>query len=79
MLKYGLASALTYLITLAPAYAAPQGGRPPGGGLPPWAPAHGRPVAVPEIDASAGLLAIATVATVILFVWERRRRARQAD
>jgi hypothetical protein len=29
---------------------------------------------VPEIDASAGLLAVATVATVLLFLWERRRR-----
>lgn len=31
--------------------------------------------AVPEIDASAGLLAVAAVAIVLLFVWERRRRA----
>lgn len=30
---------------------------------------------VPEIDASAGLLAVAAVATVLLFVWERRRRS----
>lgn len=32
------------------------------------------PSTVPEIDASAGLLAIAAVAVVTLFVWERRRR-----
>jgi len=30
--------------------------------------------AVPEIDASSGLLAVAAVAAVMLFVWERRRR-----
>lgn len=29
---------------------------------------------VPEIDAGAGLLALAAVAAVMLFVWERRRR-----
>jgi hypothetical protein len=35
---------------------------------------------VPEIDASAGFLSLATVAVVLLFVWERRRRAwRQAQ
>ncbi len=33
------------------------------------------PAAVPEIDASAGLLAVAALAIVLLFVWERRRRA----
>ncbi len=30
---------------------------------------------VPEIDASAGLLAIAAVLAVMLLVWERRRRS----
>ena len=30
---------------------------------------------VPEIDASAGLLAIAAVLAVMAFAWERRRRA----
>lgn len=30
---------------------------------------------VPEIDASAGLLAIAAVMVTLAFVWERRRRA----
>lgn len=34
-----------------------------------------QPHAVPEIDASAGLLAIAAVLAVLAFVWERRRRA----
>jgi hypothetical protein len=33
-----------------------------------------RPRAVPEIDASAGLLAVVAVLAVIAFVWERRRR-----
>ena len=35
----------------------------------------GRVHSVPEIDASAGLLAIAAVLAVLAFVWERRRRA----
>lgn len=30
---------------------------------------------VPEIDASAGLLAIAAVLAILAFVWERNRRA----
>ncbi|MCU0904944.1 MAG: VPEID-CTERM sorting domain-containing protein [Tabrizicola sp.] len=30
--------------------------------------------AVPEIDASAGLLAIAAVLVILAFVWERNRR-----
>jgi hypothetical protein len=29
---------------------------------------------VPEIDAAAGLLALAAVATMLLFAWERSRR-----
>ncbi|MDZ4093551.1 MAG: VPEID-CTERM sorting domain-containing protein [Paracoccaceae bacterium] len=32
------------------------------------------PASVPEIDASTGLLAIAAVLAVLIFVWERRRR-----
>ncbi len=32
------------------------------------------PAAVPEIDASTGLLALAAVAAALHFVWERRRR-----
>lgn len=31
--------------------------------------------AVPEIDASAGLLALAAVLVIMVFVWERNRRA----
>ena len=30
---------------------------------------------VPEVDASAGLLAIAAVLAILAFVWERNRRA----
>lgn len=38
---------------------------------------HGRRAvhSVPEIDASAGLLAIAAVMVILAFVWERNRRA----
>lgn len=32
------------------------------------------PASVPEIDASAGLLAVAAVLAVMALVWERRRR-----
>jgi hypothetical protein len=49
----------------SPAVAAPHRPKPPG---------HPHAVSVPEIDASAGLLALAAVATVLLFAWERRRR-----
>lgn len=40
-------------------------------------PVRGRsPVhSVPEIDASAGLLAVAAVVAILAFVWERKRRA----
>ena len=51
----------------SPVMAAPKGPKPPG---------HPHAVSVPEIDASAGLLALAAVATVMLFAWERRRRAK---
>jgi hypothetical protein len=30
---------------------------------------------VPEIDASAGMLALAVLAVMLIFAWERRRRA----
>jgi hypothetical protein len=33
------------------------------------------PVAVPEIDASTGMLAVAAVLAILAFVAERRRRA----
>jgi CHASE1-domain containing sensor protein len=36
-----------------------------------WRP---RPHSVPEIDASAGILAVAAVLAVMAFVWERQRR-----
>ncbi len=32
------------------------------------------PASVPEIDASAGVLAVAAVLAVLALVWERRRR-----
>lgn len=32
------------------------------------------PVAVPEIDASTGMLAMAALGAAMLFAWERRRR-----
>jgi len=39
-------------------------------------PVRGRLVhSVPEIDASAGLLAIAAVLAITAFAWERRRRS----
>lgn len=41
-------------------------GRTPGGNT--------TPVAVPEIDASTGLLAMAAIGAALLFAWERRRR-----
>lgn len=34
----------------------------------------GQTAAVPEIDASAGLLALAAVGAALLFAWECRRR-----
>ncbi len=41
---------------------------------------HGKPKmkavhSVPEIDASAGLLALAAVLAIMAFAWERRRRS----
>ena len=65
MLRSKLAAAVTFLATAVPAYAHHKPGH--FGGRP-------RATAVPEIDASAGLLALAAVATVMLFAWERRRR-----
>ena len=34
-----------------------------------------RPVAVPEISALEGTAALAALAAIVLFTWERRRRA----
>ncbi|MDP3263168.1 MAG: VPEID-CTERM sorting domain-containing protein [Tabrizicola sp.] len=38
-------------------------------------PVHTAVHSVPEIDASAGLLAIAAVLAIMAFAWERRRRS----
>ena len=73
MLKYGWTAAL-YMVLSVPALADHRAGH----GLPPQGQGnpHDNAVSVPEIDASSGLLAMAAVATVLLFVWERRRRQR---
>ena len=67
-LKFSLVQPSALLMTLAQADAAfahHRAGHPQ--------PAQG-PVAVPEIDASSGLLAIGAVGCLLLLVWERRRR-----
>lgn len=64
------ASALFTLFMAAPLLAQSQRGIESSGGRA----GGGAPVAVPEIDASTGLLALAAVAAALLFVWERRRR-----
>lgn len=73
MLKHGWTAAL-YMILSVPALAHHREGHV----LPPQAQGNpgGNAVSVPEIDASAGLLAVAAVATALLFIWERRRRQR---
>lgn len=38
-------------------------------------PVHASVQSVPEIDASAGLLALAAVLAIMAFAWERRRRS----
>ena len=40
-----------------------------------WTPRRPPTVRVPEIDASVGMLAVAAVVAVLMFVYERRRRA----
>ena len=90
MFKYGLTAAFTYLVTATstlaqgrpsgnPGRGNPGGGNPwggnPGGGHPGGG-SPGNPVAVPEIDASSGLLAIAAVGALLLLVWERSRSKR---
>jgi hypothetical protein len=67
MLKNALIMAVVGIGSSAPVYAQEA--------LSFWRP-RPRPVPVPEIDASSGLLAVAAVATVLLFVWERNRRAK---
>ena len=80
MFKYGLTAAFTYLVAATSTLAQ---GRPGGnlwGGIPgrgnPGGGGPGNPVAVPEIDASSGLLAFASVGTLLLLVWEWRRSKR---
>ncbi len=65
MLKQRLIEAMVLLATTAPALAHHKPGH---NGGPPKA------AQVPEIDASAGLLALAAVGAVLLLAWERRRR-----
>jgi hypothetical protein len=59
------AALLMSLAHVAPAYAHHK---------PSHTPPGQNPVAVPEIDASSGLLAVAAVGCLLLIVWERRRR-----
>ncbi|WP_370162927.1 VPEID-CTERM sorting domain-containing protein [Limimaricola soesokkakensis] len=39
-----------------------------------WYAYKSKPHAVPEIDASSGLLAVAAVAAMLIFAWERNRK-----
>lgn len=75
MLRTAITSAFVYLAVSAPALAGWREWRdrfwPRNSPETPASPAH----QVPEIDASSGLLAVAAVATVLLYVWERRRQA----
>ena len=85
MFKYGMTAAFTYLVAATSTLAQGRpGGNPgggnPGGGIPgrgnPGGGSPGNPVSVPEIDASSGLLALASVGTLLLLVWEWRRSKR---
>jgi hypothetical protein len=67
MFRTAFTSALTYVLVAAPALAHHRPGHSGG-------PPSTRPAQVPEIDASAGFLTMAAMATVLLFVWERQRR-----
>ncbi|WP_210528354.1 VPEID-CTERM sorting domain-containing protein [Rubellimicrobium arenae] len=75
-MKSKLLTALVYVALASPALAhhtpTHRGGPPPHVPKPPVV--H----QVPEIDASAGLLAIAAVASITLLAWERSRRRREA-
>ncbi len=64
-------SVLTTFVMAGPILAQVQRGIDASGGR---AGGGGQLAAVPEIDASTGLLALAAVAAALLFVWERRRR-----
>ncbi|TNC51599.1 VPEID-CTERM sorting domain-containing protein [Rubellimicrobium rubrum] len=65
MIKTALAGLPAYLLAAAPALAHHRVGH--NGGPP-------RATQVPEIDASAGLLALAAVGAILLLTWERGRR-----
>ncbi len=71
MFRTAITTAIVYLMVMGPALAQ-QVGR--GRGPMPPAPPRNPVRQVPEIDASAGLLALAAVATVLLLLWERNRR-----
>jgi len=74
-LKTALASATVLALTSAPALAQGWlgwllgGGNTGGGSTRPTTPA-----AVPEIDGSTALLAVAAIVAVLAFSWERNRR-----
>lgn len=73
-LKTALASATVLALTSAPALAQGWlgwlfGGSTGGGSTTPTTPA-----AVPEIDGSTALLAVAAIVAVLAFAWERNRR-----
>ena len=68
MVKTALIGLYAYLMTAVPALAHHKVGH--NGGPP----VVRKPTQVPEIDASAGLLALAAVATILLLSWERGRR-----
>ena len=59
-----LVTGAMFAVSAAPALAGHRPGR-----------GRGNVHSVPEIDASAGLLAIAAVLAILAFVWERNRRA----
>ncbi len=66
MLKFTLPLTAAALVLASPVFA--MGQLPPRPGGP-----RGAVHSVPEIDAAAGLLALAAVALLLLLVWERRR------
>ena len=80
MFKYGMTAAFTYLVAATSTLAQGRPGGNPGGGIPgrgnPGGGSPGNPVSVSEIDASSGLLALASVGTLLLLVWEWRRSKR---
>jgi hypothetical protein len=67
MRKFTVSLAAVAMFVASPVLA--MGELPPGVRPPPRGGVH----SVPEIDASAGLLALGAVALLLLLVWERRR------